>query len=514
MRRLANKFRPKQRHVTAALLFFVVLHVASIVHVATWKREPFLGRITMFASHVVKNNKYQHWAHYAVPESKLENALPHLFTVRLSRFDERWSRVLSIKTLNLKQSNHRVLYSSMSDKSGDGLGHSLATFNAEVSTALHLGLTYTHRKATFSSLTRKDKNAVELFFGFGYGEIPRENIQRTVCDMEENLYDGVYDVVGPQAGSKLNRICAPCGKMRPLPHIGSLVDVRTMVELPQAASFPTTIGCNRGEYSSIACRKRVSDELLAEYPSHTLFTMTHKGCDTMGPNSEFEDTAGWFYDHYWRRPSLRNRSLSLDPSELTITIHARRGDFLSHTNTRKATPSRSFQNALADIIMITKQIGGPFAALPVAIHIYSEGIFNGAAGAGHDVRMMQKVFVGVDGKPETAKQWEMAVKNLIPNLNFHLRVELHIAQETLSSLHEMVTSDVFIGSDSGMSIGIVKSLSRGVVLLPGHVNNSPDAYRDERTRFGTSAYNRRSGQIEYSRFAHHWAAYSKDFQSN
>lgn len=467
----------------------------------------------MIASTAV-NNKYEDWTHFAVPESKLENAPPHVFTVRLSRFDERWSRVLSIKTLDLKQSNHRVLYSSMSDKSGDGLGHSLATFNAEVSTALELGLTYTHRKATSSSLTSKDKNSVEDFFGFGYGEIPRENIQRTVCDMEEKLYDGVYDLVGPQAGRKLNRVCAPCGKLRPLPHIGSLVDVRRMVELPQVASFPITTGCNRGENNHIACRRRVSDELLAEYPSHTLFKMTQQGCDTMGPNSKFEKTAGWFYDHYWRRPSLRNRTLSLDPSELTITIHARRGDFLSRTNARKATPSRSFQKALADILMITEQIGGSFAALPVAIHIFSEGTFNGAAGAGHDVRMMQKVFVGVDGKPETAEQWEGAVKSLVPKVKFDLRVELHIAEETLSSLHEMVTSDIFIGSDSGMSIGIVKSLSRGVVILPGHVNNSPDAYRTEGTRFGTSAYDMRSGQIDYSRFAHHWAAYSEDFQSS
>lgn len=425
--------------------------------------------------------------------------------VRPTRFHERWTKIASVKTLSLDESNHRVLYSSMSDVAGDGLGHALATFNTEVATALRLGLTYTHRRATFSSLTKDDKHAVEKFFGFGWGEISRENIQRSVCDMDPYFYD---------SGKKNTRVCQVCDKMRPRPHEGSLVDVKNIVQLPSVVSFHNTSGC----YDDfVTCRNRVRDELLARYPRNTLFAMTLEGCASMGPNSLFGQTAGWFYDHYWRRPALEGRELSFDPGELTIAIHARRGDFLSPTNTKRtATPSDSFRKSVVEIIGIAKNVGGPFASLPVAVHVYSEGVFKKKSGVGHDISKMEKVFLDTAGRAETAAHWEGEIGRLVPAFgaaaDAGLRVEMHIAEDTIRCLHEMVSADIFIGSMSGMSSHIVHSLSRGVVILPGVVESGADGYRSEGPRFGASHYDVGSGRIEYGKFARHWRAYAEDFE--
>lgn len=502
---------PKRRHVTGVLFFLAAFQVFSFFFVATSRNETFLHFVNLIATNVISNHENASWLHWA-PRDLPQPIGPQVLGVRPLRFHERWSKIPAIKTLSLNESNHRVLYSSMSDKSGDGLGHSLATFNAEVSTAIHMGLTYTHRRATFSSLTDEDSAAVDDFFGWGYGEISRENIQRTVCEMDEEQIDGVYDLVGGQAGKKRHRVCAPCEKLRPLPHEGSLVDVAQIVQLPPVASFPTTLGCKEREYNYITCRDQLNAELLRKHPGNTLFTMTPQGCNTMAPNSKFEETAGWYYDHYWRRPWLQNRSLSFDPTELTIAIHARRGDFLSTSNSRKATPSTSFQAAVAELLKITQQVGGPFSRLPVAVHVYSEGTFKGKAGAGHNISKMDQVFVGTDGAPETAQQWQRELRKLLRELQPEIRVELHIAQDTLSSLHEMVSADIFIGSDSGMSTNIVKSLSRGVVILPGAVGKGEDAFRYARKRFGTSAYAMASGDIESGWFTQHWEAYVEDFR--
>lgn len=425
---------------------------------------------------------------------------------RLSRFHERWTKIASVKTLSLDESNHRVLYSSMSDVAGDGLGHALATFNTEVATALHLGLTYTHRRATFSSLTKDDRHAVENFFGFGWGEISRENIQRSVCDMDAYFYD---------SAKKFARVCQVCDKMRPRPHVGSVVDVENIVQLPSVVSFHNTSGCHD---DFVSCRNRVRDELLAQYPRNTLFTMTLEGCASMGPNSMFGETAGWFYDHYWRRPALESRELSFNAAELTIAIHARRGDFLSATNTKRtATPSESFRQSLVEIIGIVKNTGGPFATLPVAVHVYSEGVLK-RSGVGHDISKMEKIFLDSAGKAETAAQWEEGIARQVgefadADADAGVRVEMHIAEDTIGCLHEMVSADIFIGSMSGMSTHIVHSLSRGVVVLPGVVESGSDRYGSEGGRFGASHYDVGSGRIERGKFGGDWRAYADDFQT-
>lgn len=495
MKYMLRRLRPGIHHLTVILLIITAVQTIFFILNTGTRHETFQKSINAISKDIC----WLHWQPHARP--LVVRGIPG---VRKSRFHEIWTKIRTVNTLSLEESNHRVLYSSMSDVSGDGLGHAMATFNTEVATALYLGLTYTHRKAMFSSLTNNDKDAVENFFGWGYGEVSRESVQRTVCDgIGPTMYDGVYKAV---------RICQTCGKLRPMPHTGSPINVTKIVQMPAVVTFPNTTGCHE-DY--VSCRNRMKKEMLDQYPGNTLFSMTLQGCDRMGPNSKFGETAGWFYSHYWRRPSMNERSLSLNPDELSIAIHARRGDFLSPTNSKRtATPSASFIKTLSELILVVQNVGGPFSKLPVAIHVYSEGVFKHKS-QGHDISRMQKIFIGTDGTPETAKQWEEGITRLlIPHFTRtplpSLRVQLHIAEDTLKSLHDMVSADIFIGSSSGMSMHIIHSLSRGVVLLPGEVSNGPDELRHETSRFGASNYAISSGRIEYST-AHHWSAYAKDF---
>lgn len=83
----------------------------------------------------------------------------------------------------------------------------MATLNAEVMTALRLGLTYTHRVARYGSLVSLDfkrniglgrekgsvaglspaGGRIEGFFGWGVGEIPREAVQEVACKVRDGV---------------------------------------------------------------------------------------------------------------------------------------------------------------------------------------------------------------------------------------------------------------------------------------------------------------------------------------
>jgi hypothetical protein len=419
---------------------------------------------------------------------------------RTPRFNLRWRRIPVVRTPTLDESNHRVLYSAMSDVSGDGLGHALSTFNAEVSTALAMGLTYSHRVASFGKLTEENAAAVDGFFGFAEGELPRREIQRHVCDMDPDKFDN------STAGRP--RTCQVCSRLRRQPHKGTAVSVSELVPLPPACSYNSVEGCAPGEQRGV-CMARLRERLLLQHPAHTLFTMTTEGCDRMGPFSDFSASAGWFYDHYWRRPSIAARSLSsLDDSELTIAVHARRGDFLRLGKHRQPTSSKAFIRAIVSAVTVVQNLGGPMADMPVAVHVYSEGVYTAGTHSGHDVSKMSKDFVDLDGTIQTEHWWEGQLAQLLAKqvrAPPRVRAVMHIAQDTISSLHEMVSSDLFVGSRSGLSNSIVRALSRGVLLLAGPC---------DLTRVGTSCYDLETGDIDRQSFAKGWTVYATDFEGH
>jgi hypothetical protein len=83
-----------------------------------------------------------------------------------SRFDVPWDYVKPLRAKTPTESNNRYLYSPTAPSSTDGIGHAMAQVNAEITTALTLGITYTHRVSSFGSLTLdENSSAVEEFFG-------------------------------------------------------------------------------------------------------------------------------------------------------------------------------------------------------------------------------------------------------------------------------------------------------------------------------------------------------------
>jgi hypothetical protein len=196
------------------------------------------------------------------------------------RFHVPWDRVPHARLLTLRESGYRLLYSAFSDRCGDGLGHSLSTFNAEIATALALGLTYSHRKASFGSLTEDDPNAIEQFFGLGDGEIPRRSVQENLCDIAAELLDGVERTRG-------SRVCPVCERLRN----SSALQITAIVPLPAAVSFPGSrrpVGCVQGE--GVACAEKTRSRLVRR--EHTLYHMTTDGCDKLAAHSDFSGTCG------------------------------------------------------------------------------------------------------------------------------------------------------------------------------------------------------------------------------
>lgn len=112
--------------------------------------------------------------------------------------------------------------------------------------------------------------------------------------------------------------------------------------------------------------------------------------------------------------------------------------------------------------------------MPVAISIYSEGQTaslqkNDENDIGHDVSKMNRLFIDADGTPNSLEYVTGLFRdNTRDNHTLFqngLRVSLRIPENTMLSLHEMIASDVFIGSGSSMSSAIVGSLGRSAFFV-------------------------------------------------
>lgn len=386
-----------------------------------------------------------------------------------SRYHVPWDRVPKRSLPNLMESRGNVLYSSLSLKASDGLGHALATFNAEVFVAFNLGLAYSHRVAEFGSLTKNDSFAVERFFGLGDGELSRHSLQNVVCDIPSKKLDA------NRYGKRDKRICPVCTLLRT--SLGGKPILNDIIQLPKVTCGPS--GNARGlrqMYSRV---------------TSTLFTMDTTDCDKLPALSDFSITGPIFYWKYWNRHGVTRygeplrkekdrmmhelRNISYDDKELSISIHVRRGDFLDPKNRRTPTPSRVFVALVTEILHIIRSYGDRFASLRPAVHIFCEGVkkekrSEGSVGA-HDISDYDPVYVDVDGTRQSSEWWQEqffpTTLNARRGAPFPLpRVIMHIAQPTLPSLHEMASADVFIGSSSGLSRNIIRSIGRGTMLLP------------------------------------------------
>ena len=463
-----------------------------------------------------------------------------LTTVQIhSRFDNPWHIPKPVQFPSLQQSRYRLLYSPVRLQVGSGLGHAMAIVNTEVATAFRLGLTYTHRVSRYGHLSDnvakilaqpnasareqpqsqfQSAGAIERLFGWGAGEIPREQLYPALC--------------GPGFVAMENR-CAVCNGS----WINSTV-TRERVKLPKYAKHNFRVDhvveipddlSYKPHGGRLGLAKKV-DAFLKQHPHpYTVFTMPAARCDKYPAYSSFDPVTRSFYFHkYWmahggkgqtvidstdeqkketfidfyRRiasnrviPNLGKRPplVLLNTSQLNIAVHARRGDFFDAKRPmisvhvigvlvrflvsqviRAERVSSTFEciqsneghdcgsraGNVGDAPIMNRQV---FARMPICISIYSEGRSKWRNARAHDVTQQTHEFVDVDGHVMTTKDVTRIVNG--PAGKDGVEVKLRISANTVLSIHEMVAADVFIGSSSGMSTHVIGSLSRAAFLL-------------------------------------------------
>lgn len=193
--------------------------------------------------------------------------------------------------------------------------------------------------------------------------------------------------------------------------------------------------------------------------------------------SSAKELSGRMYRESWRRlriPWVPPRGVlhRLKEEEMTIAVHVRRGDFFK--DKRPMVPMRAFAKVVRRVVAEVRQNNGTFARMRIGIHIFSEGMPKEGWSVGHDIKRHTSMFHDADGTVLT----RCAVRRMLEDRKDGLgnifengmRVELRVSEDTVRSLHEMIASDVFIGSLSRMNHHLVGSLSRaGIQLFPKRV---------------------------------------------
>lgn len=492
--------------LTYLLLFSIVAYVVGVV-----KRGPaFVSRLSVDAEASLKDLNLP-----GVDANRLRHV-----PILANRFNSPWYLPPRTRHRSLKQSRNRVLYSSIRERAGDGIGHAFGTMNAEVNVAFRLGLAYTHRVATYGSITRNDDMVVENLFGWGNGEIPRTFIRETFCS---SWYDGKPSSC---------QVCEAVKKNESYPDIA----FNAVVEIPDNLTF-TRGWC--GMPKSAACQDYLHGYLQRNNDPNTIFQMPLERCDRSPVDTYIDQIArGFFFHKYWdhhgsdrrfskKRPterdglprlgiSKRRKKLPFREDELVVTMHARRGDFF-HVK-REMISIQTFGRILRQVMRVVQKEGGIFAELPVSVNVYSEGTKkHGVKNMGHDIALMTKQFVDSDGKVRD-EEWikhelrngsdteevREGIKSTAEELFRNgLKVKLHVATDTIMALHEMISSDVFIGSHSALGKHIVSSLSRGGVHFMPY---SLASYEEECCH---ASFDGKSGDVEdYEKVHRFWKAYA------
>eukprot|EP00171_Calliarthron_tuberculosum_P011931 IDg11931t1 len=301
--------------------------------------------------------------------------------------------------------------------SGEGLGHAMATINADVNTALRLGVAYTHRVASHGSLTKKDARAVERFFGWGDGYIPRLELSRACKTYRARPSE-----------------CVPCS----LPGTGrawSHGTLRRVVDIP--------INLTYTYYSRPRLQREydLANFLRENWKPGTLFQMPRSICDRSPAMSRFtREVRAHFHAAYWRGREREPSNPRIDERELVIAIHARRGDFFAQRGQwfawkRSAKRCVNLHDMCAIAAVRLRGCGSRCSSSARAVPE------PGTGWRGHDVKRTRAAFLDVTGQPRDAS-W---------------------------AAHDMISADVFLGSMSGLSTNVVDVLSRAAVIaLPTH----------------------------------------------
>ncbi len=433
-----------------------------------------------------------------------------------NRYDLPWFEPVVNHPPSFAESRYRITYAPTKNAMSDGLGHSMTAINYELLVALRFGLAYSHRRSTYSSLTAVNKDAVENFFGWGDGYVPREAVQ---------------DACEPEGGRWVSegRHCMTCERLKEAPQVHG-VKMERVVTIPYKLAHKCASHHNGRRY----CDQAVREFLAANNESHTVFQLPTNVCEHPTSDSDMNDSKGLFFAHYWRRHARRgqlfahipapilpsSRPLRFQENRLNIAVHIRRGDFLrSDVKAKRGIMKDEIYAAVvADAIALISKDESPFRHMPVTVHVYSEGGIDDATPySSHATEIQNKQYFDAAGEPRDAAWWThlmhgMAWRSLeIGGDSARIRdarVEMHISDDTLTSLHEMIAADVFVGSRSGLSTQLVWSLSRGIVVVP--VASSISL---ELGKIGdvccSIPFDHDTGAFDRQRFSRYWRAYAR-----
>lgn len=447
--------------------------------------------------------------HLAMPE--ITGGHVYKLSANINRLHTPWFKPYVVYLPKASQSEHRYLYSPVRRGAGDGLGHAMATINLEVTLALILNLTYTHRVSDYSSLTRKSASAVEAFFGWGDGEMPRKFVQTNGCfpRKKSGKWPSLFETLA----------CQECGS----PMVNGSLGIKHVVDLPREIA----------QYCLVLpdCKERIERFFKIHPHSHTIFQLPSSMCGPAMVNSDFKYSKNFFFHKYWRRhgrllwyskaPKLGHlRQLRINPDHLHIALHVRRGDFLLPQSGRlhHITHDEVFAKILRQVLEVIHSDGGPFSKLPVMVHIYSEGMRNSFQGKSlHDTSAQDKNYYDGHGTKRNVKWWEHLLYNKSDTYGFQkvadahwpkLQFQMHISEDTLISAHEMISADIFIGSFSGLSTHLVWSLARGITILPTFRTVYNTSIRETDSTCCTVLYSR-NGEISVPLLSQFWTAYAQ-----
>jgi hypothetical protein len=316
-------------------------------------------------------------------------------------------------------------------------------------------LTYTHRVPSFGSLTEKSPRLMEDFFGWGKGEHSGTSFREENCEGK----------IGEDETS-----CRPCDKGK---------GQYRLVSVPHEFTFAPW---------SPGVPERMAQFLATHNSSFTIFEMDKSVCMTSPLYSQFGLSRDWFRHKYWSRHRLspddllgqaqhlfgrqepsdqrdKNMLFSADVgdaplnfcnNELTIAVHVRRGDFLVDKG-RVLLKSAVYARLIRTAQDVVEEAGGPFADLPAAVYVYSEGKpkagVSDASFLTHTLDRLSAEYVDEAGTVRDVAWWNDLISQTAPQAAGRPatragarvrqpRVELRISLPTVQTLHQMIRSDV------------------------------------------------------------------------
>lgn len=329
-----------------------------------------------------------------------------------------------------------------------------------------------------------------------------------------------------------------CASVRNQPTGPMRLNMRHLVSIPERISLPYRTNVNQSVH-----------DLLSRYNEpHTIFQVGEERCGSYPIHVDFSLSRPWFYWKYWNkhtilpnniagqkralfgdfRTAAERANVSYEPSsaslqvnplefrdkELTIAVHVRRGDFFQASN-RKMIRDSAYVQIIRTVQDIVEEAGGPFARMPVAVYIYSEG--KPKEGHQHTTHIRSKLtreYQDISGTVRDGKWWQDLLSKQHPQHEGRPpsrrgkvlripRVELRISRPTVETLHQMMRADVFIGSASGLSTYLVRALARGVQLYPGMPEKTVEAF------CCSTGTNWDTGTFDRDRFLAQWKKYSE-----